>query len=70
MAHALFEPVAFVDPHPPENFMGLKLVPKGKMGNFHNPIHEDTGLRDMYLATRARLTRFGFLSRDQYCGSY
>ena len=37
MAHTLFEPVAFVDPPPPENFMGLKLVPKTKMGNFLLP---------------------------------
>ena len=37
MAHTLFEPLAFVDPHPPENFMGLKLVPKSKMGNFLLP---------------------------------
>ena len=37
MAHALFEPLAFVDPPPPENFMRVQLVPKNKIGNFLSP---------------------------------
>ena len=39
MAHALFEPLAFVDPPPPppENFTRVQLVPKNKIGNFLLP---------------------------------